>query len=99
MTEHNIFKKETIITVDGSDLDDFIAKSYNLSGFEGTLESPNDSTHRFTVDGKVSEYDQKAIDDIKSRESCEYYMLGLVLNDLCKQGLVEPGTYLVEVRW
>lgn len=99
MTTLNM-KTETVHTVDYGDLDEFIAASYGLDTFEGTLESPNDSTHRFTVSDKS--LDEYAIEDVKGfieRKSCEHYSLGDILDDLCVKGLIPAGTYLVEVCW
>lgn len=95
--------KETVIKVDYIDLNNFIAKTYGLSRFEGTLESPNDTVHRFNISEPesddmwefASEDAQVAIED----ENCEYYQLGNILERMAREGHIERGVYLVDVCW
>ena len=63
------------------------------------LESPNDTTHEFDVDGNLDEDDQEALEKAIKKGYLEYYRYGVILNDLVRQGLMEPGQYLVRVSW
>lgn len=100
MTDKSIFRTQTVITVDAFDLDTFIAKAYGLDNFECSLESPNDSSHTFTVEAKpLDEWTTKAVAEFIGRKSCEIYSLGGILDDLCLKGEVEPGDYIVSVCW
>jgi len=95
-------KMETVINVDYCDLNEFIADAYGLEDFEGTLESSNDSVHRFDISEPDSMYDdfvKEEVEEIIKTESCEYYSLGNVLEDLAQKGKIQRGIYLVDVCW
>jgi len=87
-----------VISVDYSHMQDFIAKTYNIDSFS-ILESPNDTTHEYDVDGKVDKWDRDTLKDAIEGEGIEHYSLGVVLNDLAAKELILTGTYLVRVCW
>lgn len=95
--------KETVIKVDYGNLDEFIAEAYGLDNFEGTLESSNDTDHRFDISEPdtvmFEKFGQEDLKKIIEAKSCEYYHLGTVLEDLARKGKIERGVYLVQVCW
>lgn len=98
----DIFTKQTIFKVNSSDLDEFIKTTYGLGEFMGTLESPNDSTHEFTVTEEPDtmwEFDEAEANEAIADGGCEYYHLGSVLQKLKFDGHIEAGDYLVVVSW
>jgi len=95
----SIFTQEASYPVDAYDLDTFIADAYGLSGFEGTLESSNDSTHECTITGVLQPWHADDIKEILVDESCECWKLHTVLDDLCAQGIIPAGKYYIRVCW
>jgi hypothetical protein len=95
------FTHKSVIEVDYNTLNDFIANQYGIDNFEGTLGSPNDSTHSYTVigNGPDYEFDEDSVNEAIESKGCEHYGLGIVLNDLCKKEKLPPGEYLVSVCW
>lgn len=107
------FKTKTVHEIDSFALDDLIAETYGLEGFEGTLESPNDSTHSFLVRKPENQYPhgpaesrevllkyaKENVDKIIAAKCCEHYVLGDILDDMCAKGVIEEGEYLVNVCW
>lgn len=92
-------KTENVITIDSEELVELAEKQYGGS-FEiiATEEWNNDSTHRFDVKPEVKEYAKEK--EIKIRNG-EYpmYCASTVLNCLCKDGILKPAIYMVEVCW
>ena len=93
-------KKETTIRVSYKDLDAFIVKHYGQP-FEVTAseEARNDSCLSFTVAaGQNRDYDTEYLKEF--REKGRYgFLLGTILNDLCDRGLIEAGSYVVDICW
>lgn len=97
-----IFKKKTLIFVEAHKLDQFIAAQLGLKTFEGTLESNNDSQHTYRVTAEPdssAKYNVRKLEKIIAIGGCEHWSLHLVLDDLCRAGVIEPGEYLVNVSW
>jgi hypothetical protein len=107
------FKTKTVHEIDWNKLNELIAETYGLDDFEGTLESPNDSTHSFKVDktenkyphsteenrATLLKYDSDSVAEIIKNKCCEHYSLGHILDDMCDKGVIEEGNYLVDVCW
>jgi hypothetical protein len=66
--------------------------------FAAVEECGNDSSHEFTVDGELDEFDKE---DLKKWEDGEFvkYTNGILLNALCFHEIIEPGDYVIEVFW
>lgn len=96
------FKEEKVFRVDYKDLDKLINKVYGLKDFEvvATEEASNDSTLSFggISSRKQDEYDLEMLNNFKqgiNRRFCTH----VILNDLCIQGIIPPGDYIVDVCW
>lgn len=63
------------------------------------LESNNDTTHEYHVAPTVSERDQIRLDNSIIGGYLDYNSYGIILNDLCKRGLLEPGHYFLRMSW
>ena len=64
------------------------------------LESPNDTTHEYTVHGGgLTDDDQKTLTDAVTFSGLEDWNYDLVLEDLCEKGYVKPGKYFVRMSW
>lgn len=100
----NHFSEERFYTIDYKDIEKLIREvykihSYNIVAMEEAFE---DSALRFDVEAKVDEIDREDIEDFlrgRKEYTCNMYMTGPLLNDMCNKGLIKPGKYLVEVCW
>ncbi len=93
-------KVVSYMEVDYNELDKAISKFYGQS-FEcvPTEEWNNDSSYDFDIKkAKLSDYDKKKIEEYKSGE-CPSYIVRTLLVDMCNQGEIEPGHYLIQVCW
>lgn len=93
-------KEETFICVDYNDLDKFINYSYSREDFYFVAEEEcgNYTNIIFNVTGELSKWD---VEDVRKFGSGENSSPGTraLLNDLCKQGKIKPGMYLIKVYW
>lgn len=104
----NIFKKQTIFSVEYNDLNKFIEEKYgHYCNVQEILEASKDSIHSFQVTGTVNPW-HKAMLDLFSKTGKTWTEDNLVfssisvdalLNDLCSKGIIEPGEYQINVCW
>lgn len=96
------FKEEKVFRLDHDELDRFIAKVYGLKDFSVVMteEASNDSTLSFAEISarKQDEYDLEMLDNFKQGINRRFFT-HVILNDLCIQGLIPPGDYIVDVCW
>lgn len=91
---------ETVINVEYHDLDAFIlAVTGHHYECVANEEWGNDSQHRFGVNGNLSDFEQKDWDKFKATGEEETYLLRTILDGLCKEGHLAPGTYIISVCW
>lgn len=62
-------------------------------------EANNDSYYAFNIIGKVNDYDKKELEEFKEDSGNKNWMTNILLNDLCRLGLIPKGNYLIEVCW
>ena len=67
--------------------------------FVSDHEAYNDSDYSFDVDGKIEDYEEKELEAFKRGSSNVDRMTQILLDDLCRQGLISKGVYLIEVCW
>ena len=86
----------TVIKVDYSEVEKIINEHYGFGDYSvpGAEECSNDVSLEWDIDGKVDDYDAKQITDRK-----ESYYTHAYMNDLARQGIIEKGTYLIDVSW
>lgn len=94
-----IFQTETIIKVDYNDFDTFIKEKYGLSSFYGTLESGNDTDHRYDCSKVDDFFDKDDFQEILDNNSCNHWELGTVIEGMIRDGHLQRGVYLVRVSW
>jgi hypothetical protein len=63
------------------------------------LESPNDTTHQFNVNGKSDDYNKRTLDNAIKNGHLECYSYGVILNDLCAKKIIKPGKYFLRMSW
>jgi hypothetical protein len=91
---------ETIHKVDVYDLETFIqAVTGHTYECVANQEWSNDSQHRFSVDGKMLDYEVEVWEKFKRTGVEESYILRNILEGLVMDGHVPSGTYLITVSW
>lgn len=64
------------------------------------LESPNDTTHEYDVSAdELEEWDKEYLANAIKNKYERYFQYGVILNDMCIKGLIEPGKYYVRMSW
>jgi len=105
----NPFKKETIYRTvyraNCIDVEEFIQKFYENPEyrFVADMKSPSIKpskgiSHIFGVDGKLDDRERKKVEEFR-RGTPKTWMARVLLNDLCRQKIIKPGEYIVDVSW
>ncbi len=86
----------TVIKVDYSEVERVINEHYGFDSYSiaSAEEVGNDVSLEWDIDGKVGEYGAKQI-----ANRVESYYTNTYMNDLARQGIIEKGTYLIDVSW
>ena len=94
-------KQEQCYFVDANKLENLVKEVYEIDyyNFVAIQECGNDCCHRFVITGKIDEFDQDDDDEIRIKKSVPLYSNRILLNLLCQDGHLEPGTYIVDSSW
>ena len=94
-------EKETVFKIDYDHVTDMVFSLYGLENycFIAAQECGNDTTHEFQVTGKLDEWSAKEAAKIRAGKPAKYLSNDTLMNMLCEDGYLEPGTYLVKVCW
>ena len=72
-------------------------RSFSVVSMEEWL---NGQEHSFDVKKKpLDKFDKRGMKDFMINPFKTRYFTDVLLNDLCNNGYIEPGTYVVEVWW
>ena len=93
-------KTVTYYQLEWTELERFIKSVYGQTyDFVSDMEANNDSEHTFSVKQRAfSEWDAKDLEQFKTTGKIGY-RAHLLLDDLCNQGLIPEGEYLITVCW
>lgn len=83
--------------IDAFDMEDITESVYGVR--IEMLESPNDTTHEYSVDANLDNYDQEKLDNAIKNGHMAHYLYGVILSDLCKKGYIEAGEYFLRMSW
>jgi hypothetical protein len=90
---------KTVIKVNYFDLEEEVFAVFGQRyEFVADQECGNDSDHTFSVDGSVDKYEQAKLEEFRATGRSRY-LADALLNDLCRQGRIEPGSYIIHVSW
>lgn len=86
----------TLIKVDYGEVERVINKHYGFDSYSlaSAEEVGNDVSLEWDIDGEVDDYNAKQI-----ANRVESYYTRAYMNDLARQGIIEKGTYLIDVSW
>jgi len=91
-------QSQTVNLVEYYDLDRFITQAYDLKKpceVVPTEELSRGGYKLFDVEATpLDEHEQRQLETLKTEGYCEYGT-GVVLQNLCHKGWIEPGKYLV----
>ncbi len=97
---NNPFKEARVFTATDREFNKFVQYHYGQEfEFAADWEAYNDTTHEFevTID-PLDAYDQEKI--TRFYDDGTYQSIsGLLLNDLCRNGVIAPGKYIIDVSW
>lgn len=88
---------EKTFHIDAFDLQEITLLVYGVT--IEMLESPNDTTHEFTVNSTLDKYEQEYVNNAIQNKYLECYNFGSILNDLCNKNFIEKGKYFVRMSW
>ena len=93
--------KKTVLKVDYNDLESFIFEVYGAEYEIAPGEECNDGTNlKFLVEKEaLNEYDLQRLNNWRMGEDMPDFLLHVILTDLCNNGKIEVGEYIVNVSW
>jgi len=88
--------KVTLIKVACDEVEKTINEHYGFDDYciAAAEEIGNGVSLEWGITGKISDYDAEEIADRTEKYNTHIYM-----NDLARQGIIEKGTYLIDVSW
>ena len=93
--------KKTVLSVDYLDLEKAIQEFYGVKSFSVVvdLKAGNDTVHEICVEKEpLDEYGAKKLKAFGAGGH-PTFVLRTLLTDMCNQGAIESGTYLIGVCW
>lgn len=99
---HSSFETNTIHCITYTAFEDLMAELYPFIqkyDFVTEEESHNDICHMYHIENVWNKWDEEEWENDVKRDENYSYCANLFLHRLCKDGHIEPGTYLIEVYW
>lgn len=86
------------------DLERLIEETYGFPEYSIACEEEcnNDTALTFDVNAAMkyrSEYDFKDLEEMIATKKTKQWRTGLLMDDMCRRGLIPEGSYVVEVSW
>jgi hypothetical protein len=92
--------KEMVISVDYNEFEKFVKKHYGGKyEFAPDEECNNDFSRRYVVNENGPDKWQKESLKTYKENGSGSYLAYAFFQDLCHRKLIEPGVYLISVRW
>ena len=96
----DIFKEVSVFKVDSNDLEDFLEQEYGHNPeLMANWEASNGTTKEMNIDGTKDDDDDDDIENFKEYGESDYGTPEILMNDLCRQGRIKPGTYFIKFYW
>lgn len=100
-------KTVTLHRVDYHELERYVNEFYGIEkdslkrgwSFVADMECGNDTSITFGVDGKIDKWEEQELQKFKTDHRKTGWVTGALLNDLCREGLIVQGEYLIDVCW
>jgi len=93
-------ESRTIFEVDYHELEREVKEAFGVDwNFAAAQEANNDTMNEFSVDGTLYDYEREEIAAFIDGTHDGDYLASALMNELCRLGRIEPGTYMVRVSW
>lgn len=92
--------KETVFRVDYKDLDDFISFHFSRQ-FDVIVDQEMRNHSVVEIEARKEALNEDEAADVENYRNGakNYYMLNLLMQDLCCRGFIEPGRYYINISW
>ena len=88
-------EKLEVIKVEYFDLETLIEETYgHIFSFQGDEEVGSEDCKFYKITGEVSSYEESSLREFKE-DGSGMYMTGLLMQDMCRKGIIEKGNYLI----
>ncbi len=93
---------KAVIEVDYGDLEELIQEVYGVKEFSipSSEEVSNGVCRKFSIAKEaLNEYTVTSINKFKEEPEESSFMLRTLLVDMCSNGIIMPGEYLIKIYW
>lgn len=97
-------RQETFFVLDSDEFDQLIKTNFPKQkdfDFISAKDCPNDSDHAYMAAG-IDPVDQDEIDDFEkwsNGERVKYFSIDSIIDGMIRKGILEAGSYLIQVSW
>lgn len=99
----NKIKEEKVFIIDYNDLDDLITKYFNLEDRYDIIayeECNNYMSKTFMVTNNTPDiWTQETLDSVWKKKEVHHFSTNTYLNQICQDGYIKPGKYIIDVNW
>ena len=94
-------KQKTYTVLDYDEIDMLVQKHFHRPDYESISgqEWNNNSSYTFRIDGQMSVYDSQNVETFKAKQNNGEWHLRAFMNQMCADGVLQPGDYLITVSW
>jgi len=93
-------KKKTIFQMDDHIFDQIVNEFYGMTDFSlvADQELGNDSSYVYNTSNNSASYDKETLKNFKNNEFVSF-VAPVLFNDLCSNGVLEEGEYVINISW
>ena len=95
--------KKQVIEMEYGELEKLIEKTYGFEEycFPAEQEIDNDSswTTKLVANEELDEWDKKDLEEMKATKKPKQRRTHLLMQDMCNNGILEPGDYVIQICW
>jgi hypothetical protein len=96
------YETETIYRVDYNEFDEAVQKHFGKPNYECVADNEwnNDSEHSSTVsNAPLDDYDNRHLAEWMTGTKRQAPYFSTLLQKMCVDGIIPPGTYLIDICW
>jgi hypothetical protein len=96
-------QKKTVIEMEYGELEKLIEKTYGFEEYSIPAEEEKGNecslTFNLVKDEEINEWDKADLEKMKTTKKPMQYRTHLLMQDMCNNGVLEPGDYVVKIFW
>jgi hypothetical protein len=96
-------QKKTVIEMEYGELEKLIEKTYGFEEYSIPAEEEMGNycsyTTELTKDEVLDGYDKEDLEKMKTSKKPMQWRTHLLMQDMCNNGILEPGDYVVKIFW